>query len=167
MELPPNEAERLAALVNYGILDTAFEESFDRITRLAARIFGAPICLISLVDQHRQWFKSAVGVQVRETPRDIAFCAHAILGREVLVVPDAKDDSRFAANPLVLSDPKIRFYAGAPLVDGDGFALGTVCIIDRVPHDGFPAEQAEMLTDFAGIVVDLMEARRAARRGHR
>ncbi len=167
MEFPVNEAERLAALVNYGILDTDFEESFDRVTRLAARIFGAPICLISLVDSHRQWFKSAVGLTARETPRDVAFCSYAILGREVMVVPNATEDARFSSNPLVTGAPNIRFYAGAPLVNSDGFALGTVCVIDSQPHAGLSSDQTGMLHDFAGIVVDLMEARREARRRSR
>jgi GAF domain-containing protein len=163
MELPPNEAERLAALVNYGILDTEFEESFDRVTRIAANVFDVPIALVSLVDGYRQWFKSAVGLKARETPRDISFCTHAILGQDVFTINDATKDARFAANPLVTSAPNIRFYAGAPLINQDGFALGTMCVIDRAPRHTLPDKQIQILTDLAGIIVDLMEARRLRR----
>lgn len=163
MDLPPNESERLAALINYGILDSDFEETFDRITRIAANIFAVPIALVSLVDGSRQWFKSAIGLDVRETPRDVAFCAHAILGEKVMVVPDATKDSRFEANPLVLGNPNIRFYAGAPLITDDGCALGTVCVIDRAARPMLTEGQAEVLKDLAGVVVDLMEARRLRR----
>jgi len=120
MELPPNEAERLAALVRYGILDTEFEESFDRLIRLAAHLFSTPIALVSLVDQKRQWFKSAFGTDTRETPREWALCSHAILGSDVMVVGDATDDPRFKTSPPVTGDPFIRFYAGAPLITADG-----------------------------------------------
>lgn len=163
MELPPNEADRLAALVNYGILDTGFEESYDRITRLAAHIFGVPMALVSLVDGARQWFKSTHGLDLRETPREVAFCSYAILGHEVLMVPDATVDPRFAANPLVVDSPRIRFYAGAPLVTPDGHALGTVCVLDRVSRKPLTESQQQTLTDLAGIVMDLMEARRLRR----
>lgn len=163
MELPANEAERLAALVNYGILDTDFEESFDRITRIAAHLFRTPISLISLLDQDRQWFKSAFGLHVRETPREVAFCSHAILGKEVMVVPDAEKDARFAENPLVTGDPHVRFYAGAPIVDHDGFALGTVCVIDRAARPALTQQEKAVLADFAGIVGDLLNARHQAR----
>jgi GAF domain-containing protein len=163
MELPPNEAERLAALVNYGILDTEFEESFDRVTRIAANVFEVPIALVSLIDGYRQWFKSAVGLKVRETPREISFCTHAIMGSELFIVADASCDSRFSANPLVTSDPNIRFYAGAPLIDHEGYALGTMCVIDRAPRAAMSNKQQAILTDLAGIIVDLMEARRLRR----
>ena len=164
MELPPDEAERLAALVNYGILDTDFEDTYDRITRIAANIFGVPIALVSLVDGYRQWFKSAFGLEVRETPREIAFCTHAILGRDVFMVPDAMGDPRFSDNPLVVGDPGIRFYAGAPLVTPEGYALGTVCVIDRAVRQPLSEGQRQTLTDLAGVVMDLMEARRVRRR---
>lgn len=166
-QVPENEADRLAALVGYGILDTEFEESFDRVTRIAANVFNAPIALMSLVDGTRQWFKSAVGLAVRETPRDISFCTHAILGTEVFVIPDACLDARFAANPLVLGSPSIRFYAGAPLINPAGYALGTMCIIDREPRDGMDDRHKQILTDLAGIVVDLMERRWLKRRAER
>lgn len=163
MDLPPDEAERLAALINYGVLDSDFEESFDRVTRVAAHLFQTPISLISLLDEKRQWFKSAVGITVRETPRDVAFCNHVILARDVMVVPDATQDSRFMANPLVTTAPNVRFYAGAPIMDPDGYALGTVCVIDRQARPTLSANQQKVLEDFAGIVSDLLEARKAGR----
>lgn len=167
MELPPNEAERLAALVSYGILDSMFEEDFDRITRLAARIFGVPIALISLVDSQRQWFKSAFGLEARETPRDISFCTHAILQNDVMVVPDATVDRRFSQNPLVQCAPNIRFYAGAPLLTPDGYALGTMCVIDRRCRETLNDQDRQALKDLAGLVIDLLEFRRLRLRQER
>ncbi len=163
MELSPHEAERLAALVNYGILDTGSEETFDRVTRIAAAMIQTPIALVSLVDWRRQWFKSVQGLDSRETTRDVSFCTHAVIQKALLVVPDATLDERFRANPLVTGKPHIRFYAGAPLITPDGFALGTVCAIDTKPREGLTHDQARVLQDLAGIVVDLMEARKASR----
>jgi GAF domain-containing protein len=164
MELPPNEAERLAALVRYGILDTDFEESFDRLTRLAANLFSTPIALVSLVDGHRQWFKSAHGLATRETPRDCSICSHVILGNDMMVVPNASEDPRFASNPLVTSAPSIRFYAGAPLVTHDGYALGTMCVIDRIPHSALSEREKQILKDLAAIAMDEIEYRYLLRR---
>ena len=142
--LPPDESARLDALRRY-ILDTAPEDAFDDLTCLAAKICDAPIALVSLIDPHRQWFKAKVGVTVCETSRDIAFCAHTILQRSILEVPDALADPRFATNPLVTQDPFIRFYAGIPLVTPEGHALGTLCVIDRVPRQ-LTSDQRQALT---------------------
>jgi len=163
MELQPNEAERLGALVSYGILDTDFEETYDRITRLAARIFGARISLVSLVDEKRQWFKSAYGLDARETPREYAFCQHAIQQNSVFVVPNATESRIFKDNPLVTGKPHVTFYAGAPLINPDGFALGTLCVIDSKPRTNMSDEDQAMLSDFAALVVDLMENRKRIR----
>ena len=133
---PENEQPRLAALRSFHILDTAPEQSFDDITLLASQICGTPISAISLVDEQRQWFKSIVGLDTRETHRDAAFCAHTILDpSQMLVVPDAAQDVRFADNVLVVGDPRIRFYAGMPLVTFSGDALGSLCVIDRTPRE--------------------------------
>lgn len=132
--LPADEARRLASLHALGLLDTPREERFDRITRTAMRLFDVPIVLISLVDANRQWFKSCYGLQIAETPRGISFCEHAILNAEAFVIPDAIADPRFADNPLVTSEPFIRFYAGYPLMTADGSRIGTLCIMDRRPR---------------------------------
>lgn len=132
--IPENEPARLNTLRGYGILDTHPEDRFDELTWLAASICGTPISKLSLVDEDRQWFKSKIGMEVCQTPRNDAFCSYAIMSPELFVVPDASMDQRFAANPLVLGEPHIRFYAAAPLVAPNGHILGALCVIDRVPR---------------------------------
>src|ERR1700722_11206673 len=122
--IPKTERKRLEVLWQYDVLDTVPERVFDDLTELAAHICESPIALITLVDEKRQWFKSKVGITAKETSRDVSFCAHAILQKQLFVVPDAANDARFAQNPLVTGEPKIRFYAGAPLITPDGHALG-------------------------------------------
>lgn len=157
--LPKNEAVRLKALHDYKVLDTEPEADFDALTRLAAYVCETPIALISLLDTDRQWFKSKVGLSVWETPREIAFCNHAILQQNLLVVPDALADERFAENPLVLNDPNIRFYAGAPLITPEGLAIGTICVIDYIARDLKP-EQKDALQVLSQQVISHLERRR-------
>jgi len=160
--VPQNEAKRLKVLWQYEVLDTVPEELFDDLAELAAQICEAPIALISLVDEKRQWFKSRVGTTVNETSRDISFCAYAITQNDLFIVPDALRDERFARSPLVTSDPKIRFYAGAPLITPDGHALGTLCVIDKVPRE-LRLEQKQALRILARHVVSQLELRRRSR----
>jgi PAS domain S-box-containing protein len=160
--LTENETERIKALRKYAILDTPEEPAFDRITRLAARLLGTPIATLTLVDEDRQWFKSAYGLRGRENPRELSFCAHAILSNEVMVVPDATADPRFATNPLVTGEPKIRFYAGAPLRTPDGLNLGTLCAIDTRPRQ-FSADERRVLADLAALAMDELQLRLALR----
>jgi GAF domain-containing protein len=156
---PANEAARIAALDKYAILDTDPEQSFDDLTLLASFACKTPIALISLVDEDRQWFKSRIGIEASETSREIAFCSSAILQPDVFVVPDALADDRFRDNPLVVSDPHIRFYAGAPLINEDGFALGTLCVVDRAPRELAPDER-EALKALSRLVLAQLEFRR-------
>jgi len=156
-DFPEDEASRLGTLRSLDILDTAAEERFDRLTRMSKRLFGVPIALVSLVDENRQWFKSCVGLSVSETPRDISFCGHAILGDDIFVIPDAAQDIRFADNPLVTQEPHIRFYAGCPLSSQNGSKLGTLCIIDTKPRSLDP-EDLDTLRDLASMVERELEA---------
>ena len=159
--IPDNEAQRLAALQEYHILDTAAEQAYDDIVALAAYLCDVPIALITLVDESRQWFKSRLGLNEKETPRDVAFCAHAILQTEPLIVRDALKDRRFSDNALVTGSPHIRLYAGFPLVNPDGFALGTLCVIDRKPRR-LSAEQKTAMQALARQVMALLELRRVS-----
>jgi GAF domain-containing protein len=161
--IPDNEAERLAALREYHILDTAAEPAYDDITALAAYLCDVPIAMISLVDESRQWFKSKLGLNEQETPRDVAFCAHGILQTEPLIVRDALKDARFADSALVTRSPHIRFYAGFPLASPEGFALGTLCAIDRKPRK-LSADQMIAMKALARQVMELLELRRVSRR---
>jgi len=157
-EIPANESDRLVALDRYKILDTLPEQVYDDLTQLAADICGTPIALISLVDKNRLWFKSRVGIDATETPRDISFCGHAVAESAILNVPDARLDPRFADNPLVTKAPNIRFYAGVPLITDDNFALGTLCVIDRQPHD-LTEQQIRQLEALSRLVISQLELR--------
>ena len=148
---PPDEAFRLSTLRALHLLDTPPEERFDRLTRMARRMFGVTTALVSLVDQNRQWFKSKQGLSETETPRDVSFCGHAILSDTPLVIPDALRDPRFSDNPLVTGAPHVRFYAGCPLRATNGSKLGTLCILDPNPR-AFGAEDIQLLSDLAAIV---------------
>ena len=160
---PENEAERLAALREYRILDTEAEQVYDDITTLAAYVCDVPIAMISLVDKSRQWFKAKLGLHQRETPRDVAFCAHAILQSQPLIVRDALKDARFADSSLVTRSPHIRFYAGFPLATAEGFALGTLCAIDRKPRQLVP-KQKKAMQALSRQVMALLELRRVSAR---
>lgn len=169
---PSNEKERLAALKRLHILDTDPEQGFGDLTLLASYICETPIAYISLVDEQRQWFKSRIGIITTETPRDIAFCAHTILEASLMIVPDALSDPRFSDNPLVQKEPKIRFYAGAPLRTNDGFPVGTLCVVDTEPRTLTPkqeqaleslARQASSLLDLRLTLLELNSSREALR----
>lgn len=160
---PPDEAERLAALHAYGILDTPPDASFDALTRIAAYICEAPIAVINFIDRDRQWFKSEIGLGVRETPLDISICAHAILQPGLFVVPDTRQDARFSDNPLVTGEPHLRFYAGALLEGEDGHPLGTLCVLDHQPRTLTP-QQGEILQALAGQVMLLLQLYRQNQR---
>lgn len=151
------EDRRVEALRACSILDTAPHPTFDSLTRAAALALRAPIALISLVDADRQWFKSVMGLPIRETPRSISFCNHTIQGFEPMIVEDTLRDARFSQNPLVTGDPHLRFYAGAPLIDSEGFALGTLCILDRVPRT-LSADEIRLLGHLADAVMHAITA---------
>jgi GAF domain-containing protein len=160
--LPANEAERLEALYRYDILDTPPEVLFDDLTALASFITGSPIATFTLVDAERQWFKSQVGLGVHETERDAAFCGYTILGDEMLVIPDATRDVRFADNRLVIDEPGIRFYAGMPVRSREGLNVGTLCVIDRQPRLGLLEHQRLALEAIARQASTLLELRRTS-----
>jgi two-component system NtrC family sensor kinase len=157
--MPAPDQDRVAALQKYAILDTEPERAFDDLTLLASHVCKTPIALISLVDEDRQWFKSKIGIDASETPRDIAFCSTAIQQSEVMVIPDTLQDERFRDNPMVVAEPKIRFYAGAPLINEEGYALGTLCVVDRAPRE-FAPEQKEALQALGRLVLAQLEFRR-------
>ena len=157
--LQKDDASRVAALEKYAILDTDPEQVFDDLTLLASFICQTPIALISLVDEKRQWFKSRLGITDSQTPREIAFCSTAIQQSDLFIVPDALEDDRFRDNPLVVSEPHIRFYAGAPLINEDGYALGTLCVVDRLPRK-LDSEQQDALKALSRLVLGQLEFRR-------
>lgn len=161
MARKPSETERIKTLEFYDVLDTPEEASFDRITRLASTIMGTPMAMISLSDRKRQWFKSHVGTIVREIPREVSFCTHAIKGRTAFIVPDASQDARFADNPMVWGEPNIRFYIGVPLTMQNGHNVGTLCTLDTKPRVASDTEVA-ILSDLARMAVDELELRRIA-----
>lgn len=159
--IPKNEVRRLKVLWQYDVLDTVPEAVFDELTSLAALICDAPIALITLIDENRQWFKSKVGVNLNETPRDISFCAHAIVKQDLMIVPNATKDKRFKNNPLVVGAPKIRFYAGMPLITPDGHALGTLCVVDLKPRKLTDAQKSALIVLTRHVMTQL-EIRRHA-----
>jgi GAF domain-containing protein len=162
MPVATAEAARLAALDRYAILDTEPEQSFDDIVILAAHICGTPMAMLSLVDENRQWFKSRVGVEVSETPKETSICAQAIKQHDLFIVPDTLKDPRFQNISLVKNEPHIRFYAGAPLVNEDGYALGTVCVVDKEPRE-LTADQKQALLSLARMALGQMELRQNLR----
>lgn len=163
--VPPDEAARLRAVGRTGLLDTAPDPAFDRVTWLAALLTGTPTSLISLLTANRQWYKSRHGSALRETPREWAFCNHAILGDDLMTVEDTREDARFRQNPMVTGDPHIRFYAGYPLHGPDGQALGTLCVVDRVPRrlDNVQKEGLRMLAEIAEDEIRLYMANHGRR----
>lgn len=157
--IPVDEEQRLRDLLRHGVLDTPADPHLDRIVELASTVLDMPIALVSLVDRDRQWFLARHGLDATETPREMAFCAHAIVGDGVLMVPDARADERFATNPLVLEEPRIRFYAGAPLRSPEGHNLGTLCVIDQQPRR-LEGAQLDQLQTMADLVMRELELRR-------
>ena len=156
--IPADEDQRLRDLQRYALLDTPADPHLDRLVQLASAVLNMPIALVSLVDQDRQWFLARHGLDVVETPRRMAFCAHAIAGDDILVVPDAREDPRFMGNPLVLDEPRIRFYAGAPLKTPKGHNLGTLCVIDKQPRS-FEPQQVALLALMADLVMRELQLR--------
>ncbi|MFI7597061.1 GAF domain-containing protein [Actinoplanes sp. NPDC049681] len=159
--LPTNEADRLAALYELDILDSAPEKDFDDIVALASSVCDVPVALITLIDVDRQWFKARVGTDLTEMPRDLSFCSHTILGKDLMVVPDVSEDPRFTGHPMVAGGKGVRFYAGAPLITSDGFALGALCVMDSRPRQ-LDAEQIQAMRALARQVTSQLELRRYA-----
>ncbi len=157
--LPANEELRLEALRRFGANNALFDPDFDELALLAAEICNTPIALVTLIDEDRQWLKGRAGTELTQTSREVSFCSHAILGSDLFVVPDAAEDERFADNPMVVGDPNIRSYTGAPLMTSDGYALGTVCVIDREPRV-LSAQEGEALKVLGRRIVALLELRR-------
>jgi GAF domain-containing protein len=158
--VPSNEVERLEALRSYGPIEPVPDPDFDDMALLAAEICDTPIALVTLVDEDHQWLKGRAGTDLTQTSREVSFCGHAILGTDLFVVPDTAEDERFADNPMVIGDPNIRSYAGAPLITPDGYALGTVCVIGREPRALSP-QQANALQAIGRRIVAVFELRRA------
>lgn len=156
-----NEDSHIKCLVRTGLLDTPPSPVFDAITATARLVCGTSMALVSLIDQHRQWFKAKIGINVGETPRNIAFCSHTILQNEMLIVPDATEDKRFHNNPLVTRSPAIRFYAGLPIVVPDGLIIGTLCVADSTPRDGLTDTQLACLTGLTSVITALVLERLA------
>ncbi len=157
-----DESKRQQALCSLGILDTLPDEAYDRIVKLAAMIFDVPISLVSLIDDDRQWFKAKVGVDVSETPREWAFCDFAIRSPDLFEVTDPLGDARFCDNPLVTGPPHIRYYAGMPLVSPEGYALGTLCIIDNKTREPLTEPRRQILSELSQMVMREIEANRSA-----
>ena len=164
--IPKDEKQRLAALDSYDILDTPPENNLNRITQLAAHVCNTPVALMVLIDRERQWFKAAVGVRIKETPREFSFCAYTIMQRGLYIIQDAQVDERFATNPFVISGPQFRFYAGAPLVTPDNRALGTICVIDKARRTLTPAQKKDLMT-LSQVVMTELELRRFLTRERR
>ncbi len=158
-----DEAKRVAALKAYALLDTPSEPQFDRIVQQAAAALDAPIALVSLIDENRQWFKARVGLKTTETPRSMSFCTHAIRGEDVFVIENAKEDDRFADNSLVTGDPNIRFYAGAPLKTPSGRRIGTLCVLDSKPRSTFSDDDKATLEALADSTMRAFERRKQHR----
>jgi GAF domain-containing protein len=159
-----SEADRIAALHAYEILDTGPEQEFDDLARIAAHVSSAPIALVNFLAEDRQWFKAEIGLGMRETPIGVAFCTHAILQPDLFVVPDTTSDPRFNCNPLVTDEPHLRFYVGALILTGDGVPVGTLCVLDYAPRLGITLEQGSILLALARQATTLLEYRLARRR---
>ena len=163
--IPENDAERVKVLRQYQILDTAPEQSYDELAKLAAAVCHTPIATITLVDENRQWFKARVGLTAEETSRAVGFCACAVFGQDVLIVPDTRKDDRFVDNPFVTAQPYIRFYAGAPLITPKGFVIGTLGVFDTIPRR-LHRQQLDALKMLSNQVMRLLELNRAIRQEH-